>query len=232
MSKVNLANGTQVDWDEFSKWSSRKQIMSISPPNKGKKFGEEFKKKLSLSKKQGFNEGRYNIKSGGEHAHARKVMTPDGEFSTIKEAGEFYSVRGSTIRDWIKRGKSGFEFITAQSQRKPQSKKGGLSGEKNKSSRAVITPGGTFPTLKAAAQHLGITVGALAFKVKNCLSGEYRFAEEREQRKIGKNPKSRKVMTPDGVFESCTEAARHFGISGEGMRYKLKSRFQIDFYYC
>ena len=110
MDYVTLANGKIVDWDEFSQWSGNKQKMSIIPPNKGRKFSEEFKEKIRQARKNEILNGTRIIIKGGESKCARSVSTPNGMFETIKEAGIFYKVRGSTIRDWIKNGKVGFVF--------------------------------------------------------------------------------------------------------------------------
>ena len=230
MNYVKLANGKLISWEDFSTWSAIKQHMSILPPNKGRKFDDEFRRKLSQTKKRRYADGTIKAVSGGDHANARKISTPDGEFGSIKEVGVFYSVRGSTIRDWLKKGKEGFSYIGPPTVRKPQSVKGGVTGRENKSSREVITPLGKFPTIKQAAAELGISTGSLTYKLRYCKSGEYSYAKESEPRKIGLNPNRVKVVTPDGVFETITDAARHYGIKGESMRYRIKSKYMPEFY--
>ena len=45
LNKVKLANGTEVTWEEFSKWSNNKQRMNLTPTFKGKTHSEESRKK-------------------------------------------------------------------------------------------------------------------------------------------------------------------------------------------
>ena len=147
LDEVTLANGNVVSWEEFSKWSEQKQKLSLIPPNKGRVFGPEFGKKISDTKRKAKEDGViYNIAKGENHVHSRKVLTPKGIFVSIKEAANAYGVRGAAIRDWIQSGKEGFEFLTPPTERKAPTKKGGASGSKNGSERAVITPDGRFET--------------------------------------------------------------------------------------
>lgn len=192
MDYVTLSNGKKVDWDEFSKWSSIKQKMSINPPNKGRKFSEEFKKNISQRRRMDIATGKSVAIKGGKHANSRSVTTPDGYFETVKEAGLHYSVRGSTIREWIKRGKDGFQYSSPPTPRKAPTKKGGVSGGLNKSARAVLTPIGRFCSLKEAATALEITVGQLSLRIKKSANGEYAYETERENRNVGLNPNRRK----------------------------------------
>jgi hypothetical protein len=230
MEFVTLANGKKVDWDEFSKWSANKQTLSITPPNKGRKFNEEFKEKIRQARKNEMLNGTRKIIKGGEHPHSRIVSTPNGMFETIKEAGVFYKVRGSTIRNWIKNGKEGFAFSSPPPVRSAPTKKGGLSGSSNRSARAVITPRGRFGTVKEATSFLGITAGMLSHLIKRSSNGEFRYESESKGFKVGINPNSQRIMTPSGEFDTIASAAKHFGISLEGMRYRAKSVHKPEFY--
>ena len=230
MEYVTLANGKKVDWDEFSKWSAHKQTMTIIPPNKGRKFNEEFKEKIRQARKNEMLNGTRKIIKGGEHPHSRIVSTPNGVFETIKEAGIFYKVRGSTIRGWIKNGKEGFAFSSPPPVRSVPTKKGGLSGSNNGSARAVITPYGRFGTVKEAASFLEITAGMLSHLIKRSSNGEFRYESESKGLKVGIDPNSKRIMTPSGEFDTIASAAKHFGISSEGMRYRAKSVHKPEFY--
>ena len=229
MEYVTLANGKKVDWDEFSKWSAVKQNNCINPANKGRKFNDEFKENARKSIKNQIFNGTRKIIKGGEHRNARKVSTPNGVFDSIKEAGLFYNVRGSTIRDWIKKGKSGFVFSSPPLVRCSPTKKGGLSGSSNGSARAVITPSGRFGTVKEAISFLGVTAGMLNYKIKSSSNGEYRYEIEKVF-KVGINPNSKRIMTPYGEFNSIASAAKHFGITVQAMRYRSQSLRMPEFY--
>jgi hypothetical protein len=43
-------------------------------------------------------------------------------------------------------------------------------------------------------------------------------------------PNSKRVMTPSGEFDTIASAAKHFGITGEAMRYRAKSVHMPEFY--
>jgi hypothetical protein len=230
MEYVTLSNGKKVDWDEFSTWSAIKQNFCINPPNKGRKFNEEFKEKIRQARKNEMLNGTRKIIKGGEHPHSRIVSTPNGVFETIKEAGIFYKVRGSTIMNWIKNGKEGFAFSSPPPVRSAPIKKGGLSGSSNGSARAVITPHGRFGTVKEAISFLGITAEMFYSKIMNSSNGEFRYESESKGFKVGINPNSQRIMTPSGEFDTIASAAKHFGITAQSMRYRAKSIHQPEFY--
>ena len=230
MDYVTLSNGKKVDWDEFSTWSAIKQNNCINPSNKGRKFSAEFKENVRQSIKNQILNGTRKIIKGGVHRNARKVSTPNGVFETLKEAGIFYKVRGSTIRAWIKNGKEGFAFSSPPPVRSAPIKKGGLSGSSNGSARAVITPHGRFGTVKEAISFLGITAEMLYSKIMNSSNGEFRYESESKGFKVGINPNSQRIMTPSGEFDTIASAAKHFGITAQSMRYRAKSIHQNEFY--
>ena len=51
LNKINLANGTSVAWEEFSRWSAIKQYQSILPNRKGVPHTPETREKISQSLK-------------------------------------------------------------------------------------------------------------------------------------------------------------------------------------
>jgi hypothetical protein len=230
MEYVTLANGKKVDWDEFSKWSVIKQTQNINPSCKGKKCSEETKIKIRQARKNDLLNGTAQFLMGGENCNARKVSTPNGVFETIKEAGIFYKVGGSKIKDWIKKGKEGFLFLSPPISRNAPKNKGGLSGSSHCYARAVITPSGRFGTLKEAAYFLGISAAKLRNIILTSSNGEYRYESERMSCKIRMSPISKRIMTPAGEFETIASAAIHFGINAESMRYRAKSVHMPEFY--
>ncbi len=48
---------------------------------------------------------------GGAAFKPKAVRTPAGDFESIAAATRYYAVDGGRIREWIKKGKEGFEFI-------------------------------------------------------------------------------------------------------------------------
>ena len=227
---ITLSNGKEVLLEEFSSWSKHKQKISLFPPNKGRKFGEDFKNKIRESRKKGLELGTIKIISGGDHVNARKVMTPKGYFDCLKDAAIAFDVRGATLRDWIKKNKDGFYFVDKARPRKPQSKKGGLSGVKNKAAKAILTPEGRFDSIKAAGLHFGLNPEDFGVLLKT-QSHLFKFEKEYQKPKAYKNLQHKPVVTPEGRFDSLKLAALHYGLTGEGMRYRVVSGNWPEFYY-
>jgi hypothetical protein len=221
LNEVTLANGSAVTWEEFSKWSAQKQKLSLIPPNKGRIWGAEFGKKVSNSRRKAREEGViYNVAKGENHVHSRKVLTPKGIFVSIKEAGGAYGVRGATIRDWIQSGKEGFEFLTPPKVRMAPRKKGGASGHKNGSARAVITPEGRFETLKMAAEHHRVSKAKISNLIKKD-SENYKYEKELDKPRVFKNLNLKCIKTPDGIFNGLQDAAKFYGVCSESIRQRI-----------
>jgi hypothetical protein len=144
---IKLKNGTEVSWEEFSAWRGCRQTIAL----KGKSFPADFGRKRSDIMNKGYALGTID-----KTKWQRRVMTPSGEFASIKLAAEAYGVLGQTIRWWIERSqKPGFYFLDPKLNRTPRNlnvpSKAGM-----KSARPIMTPAGAFPTMRAAAEHYGV----------------------------------------------------------------------------
>jgi len=64
-----------------------------------------------------------------------------------------------------------------------------------------------------------------AIKVRDANPEYHKKRIEASKKKICK-----KVHTPNGIFESISEAARHYNLNPEGMRHRVKSKNYPDFY--
>ncbi|OWF65784.1 hypothetical protein B6A14_08435 [Polynucleobacter hirudinilacicola] len=78
LNKVKLANGTEVDWEEFSKWGAIKQHMSVigCRGTKGFRHSEKTRKLISDIKKK-------QVVSAEQRAHLSKVMK--GKYKNCKK---------------------------------------------------------------------------------------------------------------------------------------------------
>ncbi len=83
-------------------------------------------------------------------------------------------------------------------------------GKNNASSRAVITPDGSFETIKAAALHYGISVPTLGKWLRDDRYVGFKFAEAKASYSL---TKPLVINTPEGQFKSKAAAARHFGVT-------------------
>ena len=143
---INLRNGSEVTWDEFSRWNGSRQTMAL----KGKKLPADFGSKRAKIMRDGYASGKID-----KTKFQRRVMTPLGEFASIKLAAEAYGVLGQTIHWWIERSrKPGFYFLDPKYIQKKRPKEESKAGMK--SAKPLMTPDGVFPTMRAAAEHYGV----------------------------------------------------------------------------
>lgn len=143
---VTLANGKQVGWDEFSAWNGSRQTIAL----KGKRLPEEFGKKRSEIMNRGYAQGTID-----KTRWQRRVMTPIGEFESIKLAADAYGVLGQTIHWWIERSrKPGFYFLDPKRRKKKIATGDSKTG--TKSAKPLMTPDGEFSSMREAADHYGV----------------------------------------------------------------------------
>jgi hypothetical protein len=222
---IKLANGTEVSWDEFSKWSTYKQNGSLSPTCIGLIHKKSTIKKITETKRRNIDSGETNIKKGGAHGRARCVVTPDGEFPTLKEAANYYNVKGEILRSWIKKNRTGFYYkkeihFTVRP-------KGPISTN-NDFCTSIITPAGVFPSIRQVL---------INFKISKIELDALLMHPNKTGFKINKSKKDlirqldANIRTPDGDFPTIKLAALHYGISINGMRYRIQSVYFKDFHY-
>lgn len=109
--------------------------------------------------------------------------------------------------------------------------KPGHYGAANGQARAVITPLGHYPTLKAAAKAHCMTTQLLRELIQ-LKSAEYRFSDgltKEELRRL--RPGKRAVVTPAGKFESINSAARYYAVSPRTMKTWIRSMRKDEFKY-
>ena len=144
---VKLSNGSEVTWDEFSTWRGSRQTTAL----RGKRLPVDFGRKRSDIMNRGYAQGTID-----KSKWQRRVMTPSGEFASIKLAADAYGVLGQTIHWWIEKSrKPGFYFLDPML---PKARKNLNTASKAgmKSARPIMTPAGAFPTMRAAADHYGV----------------------------------------------------------------------------
>lgn len=105
-------------------------------------------------------------RAGGANPKARAVVTPEGEFSSISEAGKFHGITAEAVRGRIKNKWPGYGYKggdISQEPRKPHS-----------AYRFVRTPIGDFYTLVLAAKTLNVTTVTVRDRIKRGVAG-YRW---------------------------------------------------------
>lgn len=104
-----------------------------------------------------------------------------------------------------------------------------------KLSRAVITPKGEFPSIKAAVNALKMNASAFGKLLKNSAYPEYRYVDEKYNEMFKRFHKVYKVgkketVTPQGTFKSRADAARALGIPYKDLK-KLMVTNPQEYYF-
>ena len=167
---VTLANGGQVSWDEFSCWSANKQRMGLNPHAKKMSWGVTHSEKMQQIVKASYENGarKTNWNYGGKNGRAKALVTPDGQFSSCKEATKHYGVRAEQMRDWIyKTRRNEFYFLET------------IAGDIGKGSRAkiVITPDGKFDSINATARYYGVGIRTIKTWIRTMRKNEFSYGE-------------------------------------------------------
>ncbi len=233
MDYVTLANGKKVDWDEFSTWSNSKQLRSIRPPNAGKIGAKGVGKKISETRRLNAANGhQHRILRDGDHVSSKSILTPAGEFSSLKKAAEHYSVGGQTLRSWIKKGVVGFAYLNSlEDKNEKKTRQKGAFGKNNPSSQTVVTPDFIFESKRQAQISLGISRNALDKLIQNSDQSGFHLIKNNTTEVTASNNVKMVVSTPDGEFCSVKDAANYYEISPSAMRHRLVSPFLTDFFY-
>lgn len=233
MDYVTLANGKKVDWDEFSRWSNSKQLQSIRPSNAGKIGVKGVGSKISETRRSNAANGhQHRILRDGNHGSSKSVLTPLGEFTSLKKAAEHYSVGGQTLRSWIKKGVVGFAYLNSLEHNTEKNiRRKGAFGKYNASSQTVVTPDFIFESKRQAQICLGISRNALDKLIQNSHESGFHVMKIKPTEVTDCNDLKMSVCTPDGEFRSVKDAANYYEISPQAMRHRLVSPFLTDFFY-
>ena len=202
---VTLANGRQVDWDEFSNWSSHKQRTNLKSPADYKDWSSlEYYISLANSQRKSIESGKkLSAKNSGKNnGQARAVITPCGEFPSVRAAAQHYGVDISTLGNWIKNMKKDlfkYKYPLTEAQTRA------ISGIP----KAVLTPAGLFPTIQAVANHYGVGRQVIQTWIRSKRFGDFSYAEPSATKTTSS---ARPVNTPHGRFISLRSAANHYSV--------------------
>jgi hypothetical protein len=198
------------------------------------KIDYRFTKEIESDKKKYF--------SSDDNQVARKVITPKGEFNTVKEAANFLKISGKKLKQKIyDTAVKGYKFKKELPRDKEKYFDGNVKKKRGnlKTTRAVITPKGRFESLSIASEAYGIGVDVLRRYVFNTAYPEFKYEKEelRDKEKYFYKiiPKAFQkqtvfVRTPKGDFESIQLAANAYGIEWHRMNKMISSKSHPDFY--
>ncbi len=129
LNKVKLANGTEVDWEEFVKWSPQRQHNSLLPPSLGHKATKEESERRSKAQKL------RHLKNPTSEETKQKIREKNLNKKRTEEQKE------TMRKGWEKLKSSGWVSKN--------------KGESNPSLwKRIVTPNGIFPSKKALAERI------------------------------------------------------------------------------
>ena len=197
---VTLPNGKLIPWTIFASWNSHKQSASLRGVRENFDWRAKQSQKLSAIHTLKHKKGCANLvsSSGKNNASSRAVITPDGQFETLRAAASHFKVSVVTLGKWLRDDRFvGFKFVEERINYSP-----------NKP-LIVITPEGQFKSKSAAARHFGVTVGVM----KTWLSNVEGFSYVEDSIQSESNfSMSKSLTTPNGQFKSLREAAKFYKV--------------------
>jgi transposase len=215
---VTLPNGKLIPWNIFSSWNAHKQSASIRGVRENFEWRAKQSQKLSAIHTDKHKKGCANLvsSSGNKNASSRAVITPDGQFETLRSAASHFNVSVVTLGKWLRDDRFvGFKFAEERiyySTNKPL---------------IVITPEGQFKSKSAAARHFGVTVGVM----KTWLSNVDGFSYVEDSIQSESNFSSSKpVTTPNGQFRSLREASKFYKVQANTIATWIKKSKPGFFY--
>lgn len=172
----------------------------------------------------------------------RKVITPSGEFGTVKEASKTLKISEATLKRLIYDiTNKGFYFAKELERDKSRYYDGAAKKKQIRlaKKRVVITPKGKFESLSDASEAYGMGVDVLRRYVFNTAYPEFKYEKEepRDKEKYFHKliPKAFQkqtvfVRTPKGDFDSIKLAADAYGIEWHQMNRMVASKSHPDFH--
>jgi len=143
LDTVKLANGTEVAWDEFSKWSASKQRNNLVPY---RNFGERsIETRLKMSE-TGKNKWAIRKKNG-------TTLAPNHGVPHTEETKQKISIKTKERLTGVPKTDAHRQAMRESAARR----RTGLS--------EIVTPIGTFKDLSTAATALEITLASLRYRL-------------------------------------------------------------------
>lgn len=180
--------------------------------------------------------------SSDDNQVSRKVITPKGEFITVKEAAKSLKISEETLKRRIyDTTVKGYKFAKELPRDKERYFDGSVKKKEKilKTTRAVITPKGRFESLSIASGAYGMGVDVLRRYVFNTAYPEFKYEKEetRDKEKYFHKviPKAFQkqtvfVRTPKGDFDSIKLAADAYDIEWHQMNRMVASKSHPDFH--
>jgi|GEM_PF-2209207 hypothetical protein len=104
-------------------------------------------------------------------------------------------------------------------------------GSKNGKSKAIMTPAGEFPCLKAACVYYKVSIQKLRTWIQEMPAKFYYTNPENANNSIRHNSRRKSVSTPVGIFSSIKAAARHFNVGERTIKTWIRKMRADEFKY-
>ena len=166
---VTLANGTQVPFEEFEKWSRHKQWMHTDHPIRQVKWDLSHSEKMSRIGKAQFAAGMRPKPGhyGAANGQARAIFTPQGHYPTLKAAAEAHCITTQSLRELIALRPAEYRFadeLTEEERRRLRPGK-----------RAVISPAGKFESINGAARYYSVSSRTMKTWIRSMRKDEFQY---------------------------------------------------------
>ncbi len=166
---VKLFNGSEVSWDEFSGWSSHRQMMNLTPTSENISYGPDHCHKMREIVTRSYEEGtrRTNWNFGAKNGNSKAIKTPDGEFPSLSSACLHYKVSRVKLREWISALPNDFFFVNPDDVV--------TSKVICRNLKAVSTPEGIFPSINSAARHFNVGARTIKTWIRKMRADEFKY---------------------------------------------------------
>ena len=168
---VTVANGTQVPFDEFSKWSEHKQRMMTDHPIRNVDWGVDHCHNMRRIVKEQYQSGERPRPGnwGAKNGQSIAVITPQGEYPSLKAAAKSYDVDVATLKEWITVYPKQYRYANPLSEDERKKLRPGK--------RAVMTPVGRFESIAAAAKYYGVGVRTIKTWIRSMRKDEFKYCD-------------------------------------------------------
>ncbi|TXI12070.1 MAG: hypothetical protein E6Q68_04600 [Polynucleobacter sp.] len=170
---VTMANGTKVPFDEFSKWSNHKQRMMTDHPIRNIEWDVNHCDKMRRIVKEQYESGMRTRPGnwGASNGQSIAVITPQGQFQTLKAAAKSYDIDVATLKEWLVLCPQQFSYANPLSDEDRKKLQPGV--------RAVLTPAGRFESIAASARHYEVGVRTIKTWIRTMRKDEFKYIENK-----------------------------------------------------
>lgn len=166
-----------------------------------------------------------------------RCSTPLGLFDSRAAAARAHRVDPVTLSNWMKQGRPGFYYPDIKDQAKLSSDLNQLEVARTlrvsrSTNRSVVTPSGTFNSVRAAAIFFGVDRSTIVGRIERGWPG-YGYADSPSGINDGSTMrlKGKRVKTPLGLFDKVADAANAHQISAPTLRKRLRCDSFQDYGY-